>query len=559
MTLNLASLWEAVCAAVPDRMAVTCGTERRTFAQLDRRADALGHHLVTLGLQPRSNVGLVLRHSVEYVEGTLGCVKARVAPVNVNYRYTSGELAQLFIDADLVAVFVEAEFVASVREVIDQCPLLRHVIVVPGPEGAGPDLGPWPADVTVVDYRRVADQVPDEAPRAGERSEGDTYVLYTGGTTGMPKGVVWRHDDFYLSALTGGNPYGAPHLSESALAAAAASTPVMTYLITVPLMHGAASYTLFTALFAGSHVVLMPAFDPVAALRLVERERVQIIAVVGDAIVRPFVDALVAHKDDYDLSSLRVIGSGGAILSAVVQEQLRAQLPDVLIRNSFGASESGVDGQILVDSDGTMRLQEGAQVIVVDSDHCPLGPGETGFLARSGHVPLGYYKDEAKTRATFPVIDGVRWCIPGDVARVELDGSVTVLGRGSGCINTGGEKVYPEEVEQALKSHEAVLDALVAGVPDERFGQRVGAVVQLRPGQEDLDPQELRSHLRGRLAGFKIPAAIRIVPAVRRSPSGKADYRWASATLAEPVPPDRHVGAPAVTTAPPTTPPTPVS
>jgi acyl-CoA synthetase (AMP-forming)/AMP-acid ligase II len=291
------------------------------------------------------------------------------------------------------------------------------------------------------------------------------------------------------------------------------------------------------ALFTGSKTILMRRFDAMDALRTIDREKPMIVAVVGDAIARPLADAIRAHGAGYDLSSFKVLGSGGAILSRSVQEDFAELIPDIHINNGFGASESGVDGNISVGDDGLMRLAADPRVTVVDAAMKPIPPGsdEVGYVARSGNVPLGYHNDPEKTARTFPVVDGTRWTVLGDMARVEADGTVVVLGRGSGCINTGGEKVFPEEVEQALKSHPAVMDALVAGVPDDRFGERVAAVVELRP-DASATAGDLRAHCREHLAGYKLPATVTFTDAVVRSPSGKADYRWAKRVLAEKTP-----------------------
>ncbi|MEV8637933.1 acyl-CoA synthetase [Streptosporangium sp. NPDC051023] len=548
MTLNLATLYEAVAAAVPDRLALVCGDRRLTFSELDRRAGALASRLKASGIEPGEHVGVHMLNGVEFVETLLACLKIRAVPININYRYTDRELLYLYNDADLVALVVAEEFTPAVARVADGCPALRHVIVleetpssVHQPNESADEDTPaaWKGytsgtSVTWTDYGSA---MPTDGTVSGsdakeQRTADDHYVLYTGGTTGMPKGVVWRHEDFYFAALSGGNPFGGePHRTPETLAAAA-GTP-LTYLITAPLMHGAASYTLLTGLFGGATMILMRRFDPVEALRLIERESVVLATVVGDAIARPLLDAVKAHGSEYDLSSWRVLGSGGALLSRSVREEAVALLPGILVNDGFGASESGVDGKLRVGEDGLMRLAPTPKVVVVDERLRPLAPGspETGFIARTGHVPLGYYKDPDKTAKTFPVIDGVRWAVLGDVARVEADGTTVLLGRGSGCINTGGEKVFPEEVEQALKSHPAVMDALVAGVADQRFGERVGAVVEVRAGVAAPDAEELRAHCRTQIAGYKVPALLTVVQAIVRSPSGKADYRWAKRVL----------------------------
>lgn len=535
MTLNLATLYEAVAAAVPGRVALVCGERRLTFAELDARADEAGRRLRAAGIAPGEHVGVHMLNGTEYVETLLGCLKIRAVPVNINYRYTDRELHYLYTDAGLAGLVVDEEFAPAAARVAGDCPGLRVVTVVRAEEAADgpgrPDKPEWPSHVSVSEYVSEPGE-PDPSLREG-RSADDRYVLYTGGTTGDPKGVVWRQEDFYMAAVKGGNPYGEPRLTPGELAEAAKEGFELSYLLTMPLMHGAASYNLFMALFTGSRTILLRRFDPIEALRTIDREKPMIVAVVGDAIARPLADAIRAHGSDYDLSSVKVLGSGGAILSRSVQEEFAELIPGIHVNNGFGASESGVDGTISVGDDGLMRLAADPRVTVVDEDMKPIPPGSgrIGYVARSGHVPLGYHNDPEKSARTFPVIDGKRWSVLGDMARVEADGTVVVLGRGSGCINTGGEKVFPEEVEQALKSHPAVMDALVAGVPDDRFGERVAAVVELRPGAP-ATAEELRAHCRGQLAGYKIPALVRFTEQVVRSPSGKADYRWAKRVLA---------------------------
>ncbi|MFC0862104.1 acyl-CoA synthetase [Sphaerimonospora cavernae] len=532
MTLNLATLYETVAAAVPDRLAVVCGDRRVTFAELDRRANALANHLKESGVEPHQHVGVHMLNGVEFVETLLACLKIRAVPININYRYTDHELHHLYNDADLVGLVAGAEFTPAVAALADRCPKLRHVVVV----GDTPDLT-WPDRLSVTDYEKAISARPSTAPTApsmaGERTADDHYVLYTGGTTGLPKGVVWRHEDFFFAALAGGNHYGPPYRTAKELAAAAAGGTPIIYLITAPLMHGAAVYTVLSGLLGGSPMILMRRFDPIETLRLIEREHALIVTVVGDAIARPLLDAVKAHGAEHDLSSWKVLGSGGAILSRSVREEAVALIPDLFISDGFGASESGIDGRLAIGEDGLMRLSAGPQIAVIDETFRPVEPGsgEMGFIARTGHVPLGYYGDAEKTARTFPVVDGVRWSVLGDMARVEDDGTIVVLGRGSGCINTGGEKVFPEEVEQALKAHPAVMDVLVAGVPDERFGERVAAVVEIRSGVLAPGAEDLRAHCRAHIAGYKVPTSIVFVDAVVRSPSGKADYRWAKTVL----------------------------
>ncbi|MBE3011770.1 acyl-CoA synthetase [Microbispora sp. NEAU-D428] len=528
MTLNVASLFEAVAAAVPERLALVCDARRLSFAELDVRANALANHLLAAGVRPDEHVGVHMLNGVEFVEALLACLKIRAVPINVNYRYTDRELHYVYEDAGLVALVVGGEFAASAAALADRCPTLRHVVVV----DEGTDAPCWPDRISVADYEKAVAAQPATAPMAGERTADDHYVLYTGGTTGMPKGVVWRHEDFYFAALKGGNHYGPPYRTAEELAAAAAAATPLSYLLTAPLMHGAAAYTLFGSLLAGSVTILMRRFDPVETLRLIEREHAMIVTVVGDAIARPLVDAIREHGADHDLSSMKVLGSGGALLSRSVREEAAALIPGLYVNDGFGSSESGVDGTLGIGPDGRMRLAAGPRIRVVDENFRQVEPGSgrLGYVARTGNVPLRYHNDPDKSAKTFPVVDGARWAVLGDMARVEEDGTIVLLGRGSGCINTGGEKVFPEEVEQAMKSHPAVMDALVAGVPDERFGERVAAVVELRPGAT-AGVEELRAHCRTQIAGYKVPASIVVVDVVERSPSGKADYRWAKSVL----------------------------
>ncbi|QCQ92807.1 acyl-CoA synthetase [Rhodococcus sp. SGAir0479] len=534
MSLNLADLTEAVIDAIPDKLALVCGDQSRTFAEFDAGANRIAHHLAAQGVQPGDHVGLHARNSIEFVESLLGCLKVRAVPVNVNFRYVDAELTYLYNDADLKAVIADGEFSDVIADVLPKCPGVQHIVLIGEPAGPGLSDAAAAAEVSVADFHEAtAAQSPErDFP---ERSDDDLYIIYTGGTTGMPKGVMWRHEDFYHAALAGGAIMGGdPILSPEALGAAAAASQLeITYLVTAPLMHGAASYSLFTCMFMGSPQVLMRKYDPVEALALVEKHKVNSIMVVGDAIARPLADAIETHGDRFDLSSIFLIGSGGALWSASVREQLQKLLPNVYLRDAFGSSESGNDGELKKDENGQLRMPPSPRTRVVDSDFSTVQPGSdtVGYLARSGHVPLGYYNDPVKTAATFPVVDGVRLSVLGDLARVEPDGSIVVLGRGSSCINTGGEKVYAEEVEEAIKSHPDIEDALVAGIPDPTYGQRVSAVVQPRGGASSLDHDELIAHCRTRIAGYKVPRTVVVVPEIRRSPAGKADYRWAKATL----------------------------
>jgi len=526
MEFNLADLFEAVADAVPDREALVCGDRRLTYRELDQRANRLAHYLSEQGVGPGDHVGLYLYNSTEYIEASLAAYKLRAAAINVNYRYVEEELAYLFDNADLVALVHHREFAPRIAAVRSATPKLRTFVAVD--DGSEADCSPLGA----ADYEETLAKSSSERGFPA-RSADDRYVLYTGGTTGMPKGVIWRHEDVFFAAMMGGNPYGPQPERPQDVAENAKARVAATMLPAAPLMHGAAQWATFIALYGGGKAVIAPSkrFDPHLVWRLVEQEGVNTITIVGDAIARPLAEALADQGPSYELSSLRVIGSGGAIFSEPVKEQLRERLPGVVLMDSMGASEGGFQGaHVGRGADGTApRFRPDARTTaVLDEGLRPLEPGsgKVGLLARSGRIPLGYYKDPEKTAKTFLTVDGVRWCLPGDMAMVEADGTITLLGRGSSSINTGGEKVYPEEVEAALRSHPAVFDAVVVGVPDEKWGERVTALVQPRPGHSPaLD--ELTAHCRTKLAGYKLPRGLLLVDEVQRQPSGKPDYRWA--------------------------------
>jgi acyl-CoA synthetase (AMP-forming)/AMP-acid ligase II len=526
--LNIADIFERVVDTVPDDEALvvraTDGDEvRLTFAALDARANQLAHALAGLGVGPGDHVGCHLYDGNQYIETTLAAYKLRAVSVNVNFRYVDEELAYLFDNADLKVVVTEPDLedrATRAAALLDE-----------------------PCAVVVADDRYealLADQ-PTTAPDVGPRSPDDLYGLWTGGTTGMPKGVMWRHEDIYLSAIGGsGNPLlgiePVRNLDDVATRAIN-GTPIPGTLTLCPLMHGGGFWLAFSALLSGSTSVLIRdvGFDPAFSLRVAAEEEVSVVMTIGDAFARPIVDELERRPDTHDLSSLKIYGSGGAILSPSVKDALNRVLPHVFVHDGFGASETGGQGRLVgTGTDGAPRFEMDATngVIADDGTLCQPGDGRIGMLATSGHIPIGYHKDPEKTAATFPVIDGVRYAIPGDLASVDEDGTIVVYGRGSVSINSGGEKIFPEEVEKALKSHPDVFDATVVGTPHERFGAQVTAVVELRPGSREAPPSlaDLRDHCAGHLAGYKIPRAVVFVDATVRSPSGKPDYRWAQAT-----------------------------
>ncbi|MFJ1788106.1 acyl-CoA synthetase [Streptomyces anulatus] len=535
MEYNLADLFESVVDAVPDREALLyvdhpgTGAERRlTYAELDAAANRIAHHLIDAGIRPGEHLGLHLYNGVEYLQTVLGALKARIVPVNVNYRYVEEELVYLYRDADLAALVFDGEFDERVAAAAPQAPGLRHLVRV-GPAPAAPPAVPV---VPFTEAERSGGSGRGFAPRSAD----DQFIIYTGGTTGMPKGVMWRQEDLFFSGLGGGAPTGEPVKAPQELAErVAAGGDGITFFPTPPLMHGTSTLTAFIGFNFGQRVVVHRKFVPAEVLRTIEKEKVTSVSLVGDAMLRPLIDCLNGPLRGTDCSSLFSVSSSGAIMSDSVRAEFQALVPTVMLLNNFGSSESGFNGTATADSgpERGFRVQVNARTAVVDPvTYEPVAPGEPGRIAQRGHVPLGYYNDPAKTADTFFRRGEERWVLLGDMATVDADGIVTVLGRGSQCINTGGEKVYPEEVEQALKSHPDVYDALVAGVPDERWGNRVAAVVQLRQNIEALTLEAVQAHCRTRLAGYKIPRALVLADRIQRSPSGKADYRWAKAVAA---------------------------
>jgi len=527
--VNIADLFESVADAVPERTALVCGDTRASYAELDTRANRLAHALAARGIGPADHVGLQLRNSREYVEGMLACFKLRAVPINVNFRYVQDELRYLYDDADLRALLFHREFAPRVATARGAVPKLETLLVVEDGSAAGTELP------DALGYE-AALAAASPARDFGPRSPDDLYVIYTGGTTGMPKGVMWRHEDAFHACLFGGNPMGPPAARPEEVAERARARAPIGMMSAAPLIHGAAQLGTLIAFMQGATAVLHPRFEPDEIWRVIERERVLSLSLVGDAMARPLAEALSQPGADYDLSSFLILSSAGALLSPAVKEQLRAKLPKLAILDNFGASETGGQGMDAggVSAEGGIRFRMNENTAVLDDELHPIEPGSgrVGRIALRRRIPLGYYKDPEKTARTFVTVDGERWVLPGDLARPEADGTVTVFGRGATCINTGGEKVFPEEVEGVLKSHPDVFDAIVVGVPDERFGQRVAALVQARPGRAP-GAEALVAHCRAHLAGYKVPREVHAVPTIVRSPSGKPDYPWARAAALE--------------------------
>jgi len=519
VSFNLADLFEAVVDRIDTREAVIVGERRLTYGALDERSNRLANALIARGVRPGEHVGLHMMNGTEYLEGMIACFKIRAIPINVNFRYVEAELAYLYGDADLVAVVYHRQFGPRVESASTAAPHLRALLCVEDGTEETPANGSE-------EYEAVLASSSPERPAANGRSSDDLYCVYTGGTTGMPKGVIWRHEDIFKAAMGGGDiTQMGNHVSGSEELADRLPTPGITALATPPLMHSSAHWLAFQMLFTGGTLVMTPLgrFDPAMVWELVTREKVGVLVVVGDAMARPLVELLEADPARYDTSNLWVIGSGGAMLTDATKQRLLALLPGRMIADGFGSSETGVLG-----AKQGARFIVNDQTAVLDEDCVPIAPGSgiVGRLARRGHIPLRYHKDPEKTARTFVERDGVRWVLPGDMATVEEDGSITLLGRGSMTINTGGEKVFPEEVEEPLRNHPSVADAVVVGIPDERWGERVVAVVQTAAGATP-SLEELQAHCRASIAGYKVPRDLVLVEKVLRSPAGKPDYGWA--------------------------------
>jgi 3-oxocholest-4-en-26-oate---CoA ligase len=552
VALNIADLAEHAIDAVPDRVALIGGDEQLTYAQLEERANRLAHYLIDQGVKKDDKVGLYCRNRIEIVIAMLGIVKAGAILVNVNFRYVEGELKYLFENSDMVALVHERRYADRVANVLPETPNVKTILVVE--DGTEDPAGDFRKFGGVEFYSALEKGSPERD--FGERSADDIYLLYTGGTTGFPKGVMWRHEDIYR-VLFGGTDFATGEFvkDEYDLAKAAAANPPMIRYPIPPMIHGATQSATWMSIFSGQTTVLAPEFNADEVWRAIHGHKVNLLFFTGDAMARPLLDALQAAHDkgeDYDLSSLFLLASTAALFSTSIKEKLLELLPNRVITDSIGSSETGFGGTSIVAKGehhmGGPRVAIDHRTVVLDEDGNEVKPGSgvRGVIAKKGNIPVGYYKDEEKTRQTFRIYNGVRYAIPGDYAEVEADGTVTMLGRGSVSINSGGEKIYPEEVEAALKGHPDVFDALVVGVPDPRFGQHVAAVVQAREGVRPT-LAELDAFVRREIAGYKVPRSLWFVDEVKRSPAGKPDYRWAKDQTEERPADDvhaNHVGTP---------------
>ncbi len=538
---NFADIYEAVAARVPDRPCQIHGDRIVTWGDFDRRADALARDLLDAGLTHQSKVAAYLYNGPEYLEVYVAAFKAGLAPVNTNYRYGAEEITYLFDNADTEAVVFHACFTDVLEIVRPRVPGVRRWYVVADETGGGPAWATPYDSVVANDVGRT------EAPWG--RSGDDLLLLYTGGTTGMPKGVMWRQDDLFNVLGAGGNVLvgASPKTSVADVADAIdpSGTPFV-MLTACPLMHGTGQFTSLVSMNLGGAVASLPSrkFDSGELWSQVERHHVNSVVIVGQAFAGPMLDELDAHPGRYDLSSVVVVSSSGVMWSQENKAGLLAHMPHAMLFDSLGSSEAvGLGGSVSTKESATetARFILGPDCAVFREDGVRVEPGsdDQGMVAISGFIPLGYYKDEAKSAETFRVFEGRRWSVPGDWAEVGADGTLHLLGRGSVCINTGGEKVFPEEVEEALKTHAAVRDAVCVGLPDNRFGEVICAVVEASDGR-DVASVDLASHVKQTLAAYKAPRHIVVVETIGRAVNGKVDYKRLKQLAAERVSAERR-------------------
>ena len=524
---NFADVWEAIAEVQPDAPALIRGSSIRSWSEFEQRASAVGDRLLSAGLTRQSRVAQYLMNSMEYVESLFATFKAAMVPVNTNYRYVADELAYLWLDAGVEAVMFHGSFTEAAAQVRLRVPDVKLWLWVDDGVGECPD---WAES-----FEAVATSGASLRSNAPVRTGDDLYLLYTGGTTGQPKGVMWRQDDLFCvlnrSTTLKYPEDGDLEVVQTILLEAGAERARV--IPAAPLMHGTAAFSAFAILDSGGAVVLCEhtKFDPEELLDTIERHGVTDLSIVGDAFAKPLLDALNANPDRWDITSLKVMLSSGVMWSAPVKDGLIGHAPNLLCVDTLGSSEAVGLARSISSSRGTaktagFKLGPDAQVIREDGTSVTPGSGETGLVAIAGRAPIGYFNDPEKSAKTFREIGGRRWTTPGDFATVDEDGTVTLLGRGSGCINTGGEKVFPEEVEESIKLHPAVRDAVVMGAPHERFGQQVIGFVEANPGGV-LEIDDLRASLQDRLAGYKVPRHLVIVASIGRAANGKVDQaRW---------------------------------
>jgi acyl-CoA synthetase (AMP-forming)/AMP-acid ligase II len=555
---NFGDVWETVADVLPDAPALTHADHTLTWSGFGQRADNLARWLLGAKVERQDKVALYLYNCSEYLEATFACFKLALVPINTNYRYADDELTYLWENADVVAVVFHGTFVERIERIRSRLPGIRSWLWVddgtapcpswavpfePVASGAGTQRALGGLGSVGPNSSGGASPPPAPGPVTGPwgRSPDDVYMLYTGGTTGMPKGVMWRQDDLFARLNGSGfRRYPEDGGTGGVRAELERSGRGMTLLPACPLMHGTGGFTALECLSEGGRVVTLASrqFDPVELLDTVGLEQVNALIIVGDVFAKPILAALDAHPGRWDLTSLVGIISSGVMWSEETKQGLLGHYPGMLLVDAFSSSEAvGMGSSVSsgTSSARTARFSLGPEVRVLDSDGHDIEPGSgaSGVLALGGRIPLGYYKDEAKTAATFRTIDGVRYSVPGDYAEVGADGSIHLLGRGSVVINTGGEKVYPEEVEEVIKTLDGVADAVVVGIPDERFGEEIVAVVEAKTGAGPITAESVIGHVKAHLAGYKAPRRVRMVPSIGRSPAGKVDYTRHRAETAE--------------------------
>jgi 3-oxocholest-4-en-26-oate---CoA ligase len=522
---NYADVWETVADVQPDAVAITQGGRNVTWAEFDRGADGIAQFLLDLGVVHQDKVAAYLYNSPEYLQSTFAAMKVGLAPVNTNYRYGDDELSYLWANADAVAVVFHGAFSDRIERILERVPGVKGWLWVDDGSGPCPD---W-----ATPYEDAAKAALGRTRAPWGRSGDDLYMLYTGGTTGMPKGVMWRQDDLFARLIDGGVRHYDVNGGIDGVRASLETNPGLgvTLMPACPLMHGTGAFTANTTLAEGGRVCLLESrkYDPVEMLDTIEREKVNGLVIVGDPFSRPLLAVLDDHPGKWDLSSLVMTISSGAMWSEQVKQQLLAHHPMLLV-DVFSSSEAvgmgaSVSGGGTAAKTASFTLGPDVKVLREDGQELAPGSDEVGVLALGGRNPLGYYKDEEKSGRTFKVIDGVRYSIPGDYAQVDADGTIHLLGRGSVCINSGGEKIFPEEVEEALKTHQAVRDAVVVGVPHPTYGEQIVAVVEPADGAVEPSEAELIAHVKAHLAHYKAPRRVRCVTTIGRAPNGKVDYK----------------------------------
>ena len=521
---NYAELWETVASQIPDAPAQIHGDTTYTWQQFDQRANGVARQLLDAGAQEQDKVAQYLYNCPAYMESMFAAWKAGLVPVNTNYRYADDELVYLWDNADAVAVVFHGAFAENIERIRDRVPKIKTWLWVDD------DTGPCPQ--WAISYETAAVSYPDKVAAPWGRDGDHLYMLYTGGTTGMPKGVMWRQDDNIRNIVALGiNPRYGQDPVDYDITRELVTGPGFVSVPACPLMHGTGCMTQLITLSGGGCVVTLEGrnLDIGELFDTVEKRKGNTTAIVGDAFAKPMLRALDAEPDRWDLSSLYVFTSSGVMFSEASKQGLLRHLPHAMIVDAFSSSEAVGMGQSVsaagTDS-GTAKFAVGAHTKVFTEDLREVAPGsgEIGRVAVGGHQPIGYYKDPVKTEATFFTVDGQRYSIPGDFATVEADGSITLLGRGSVCINTGGEKVFPEEVEEVLKTHDHILDAVAVGVPDDKFGEAITAVVELAP-QTELDEPAIIAHVKAKLAPYKAPKRVLAIATIGRAPNGKVDYK----------------------------------